>query len=195
MAKCPWLKGGCCSQCSMHGIYAATGGKPGICNGQQINGKRYTDCQYYVNPKQFATGNTRPCPYCDRREEKHRYYAYCMSNKHPYADGVNPVYIRDDNQGGICIGRQINKKKYTDCSYYKGASKIKGISNSPKSSSNRKKSTGSNDGDNISGNKLGGVLFCFLVAWVAIKGTGNIMIGIISLLIGIFLLLLMIKDN
>lgn len=126
MANCPWNRKGCCYQNGMTMTSATIGNMNGICYGKQVNGMRYSQCKYYVNPKEGTSGNSRPCKYCQREYRGGRYYAYCCSNKYPGADGVTPQFVKDDNKGAICIGRRIGGKKYTECKYYKNAKKIQG---------------------------------------------------------------------
>lgn len=126
MANCPWNKNGCCKRNGMTMTVATLGKMNGICYGRQVNGMRYTQCSYYVNPKEGASGKTTPCKFCQRKENATRYLSYCCSNKYPGADGVHPQYVDDDNLTGICIGRRIGGKKYTQCKYYKGAKRIEG---------------------------------------------------------------------
>ena len=138
MAQCPWLSNGCCRRQGMLMVWSLT--DPAICRGMQRNGQRYTDCKYYTNPKQFASEKLKSCPYCDRRENKTRFFAYCFSPKNPQYDGKYSVNMTKTDVGPLCIGRQVNGKKYTSCPYYvRGGSQAakKNYSNVQKKSKER----------------------------------------------------------
>ncbi len=126
--KCPWNVNGCCKRYYMHTTSAVKGGNNAICYGRQQDGMTYRDCEHYINPNEGISENAKKCKFCDRREVPGGYKAYCMSDKYPGADGVNPQYVDDKTRMAICMGSQRNNMRYTSCKYCKGGKKIASMS-------------------------------------------------------------------
>ena len=118
MGACPWFKNGCCKRNGM--LMTCNLTDPAICQGYQRGGETFRNCRYYVNPRAGTSESMKPCPLCIRVDKGRYYQPYCTSVKFPGADGIHGLKVGDEGLAMLCLGHQVNRKKYTSCPYYKG---------------------------------------------------------------------------
>lgn len=119
MAKCPWYSGcngrrGCNS--NKIGDRSMVYIDDKVCEGKQVNNKRYTDCPRYQSPHHKRSTGHRKCPHAVMVEG----YAYnvvrCNSPANPKAkNGMTKAGVEYNR---CAEGRRENGKTYTQCPYY-----------------------------------------------------------------------------
>lgn len=119
MAKCPWYSGcngrrGCNS--NQIGDWRMAQIDDRVCEGKQVNNKRYTDCPRYQSPRHKRSTGHRKCPHAVIVPGDGYNVARCNSPANPHAkNGMTKVGVEYNR---CAEGRRENGKTYTQCPYY-----------------------------------------------------------------------------